>query len=73
MGTLTDAKLRAVKSNGKIQKISDGSGLYAYLGAKGKKISWQVAYRFGGKQKVLTLGRYPEVGLAEARKRCFDA
>ncbi len=45
MGKLTDTKLRAMKPNGKIQKESDGDGLYAYIGPKSKGISWQMAYR----------------------------
>jgi integrase len=73
MGTLTDAKLRGFRANGRIQKISDGNGLYAYLGAKGRGISWQMAYRFDGRQKTLTLGKYPGMGLAEARRGCFEA
>jgi hypothetical protein len=73
MGKLTDTKLRAMKPNGKIQKESDGDWLYAYIGAKSKSISWQMGYRFENKQKVLTLGRYPEVSLADARKKCLEA
>jgi integrase len=73
MGKLTDAKLRTLKPNGRVQKITDGDGLFAYIGPKSKGISWQMAYRFAGKQKTLTVGPYPEVSLAEARKRCFEA
>ena len=73
MGKLTDAKLRSMKPNGKVQKESDGDWLYAYMGPKSKSISWQLGYRFENKQKVLTLGRYPEVSLAEARKKCLEA
>ena len=73
MGKLTDTKLRSMKPNGKIQKESDGDGLYAYIGAKSKSISWQMGYRFENKQKVLTLGRYPEVSLADARRKCLEA
>ena len=73
MGKLTDARLRTMKPNGKIQKISDGDGLYAYIGSKSKSISWQMAYRFDGKQKILSFGRYPEVSLADARRKCFEA
>lgn len=50
-----------------------GDGLYACIGAKSKSISSQMAYRFENKQKVLTLGRYPEVSLAEARKKSLEA
>jgi integrase len=73
MGKLTDARLRTMKPNGKIQKVSDGDGLYAYIGPKSKSVSWQMAYRFDGKQKILSFGRYPEVGLADARRKCFEA
>ena len=73
MGKLTDTKLRAMKPTGKVQKESDGDGLYAYIGAKSKGISWQMAYRFENKQKVLTLGQYPVISLAEARKKCLAA
>lgn len=73
MGKLTDSRLRAMKPNGKVQKAADGDGLYAYLGARSKGISWQMAYRFENRQKVLTLGQYPAVSLAEARRRCLEA
>lgn len=73
MGKLNDLRLKAMKPNGKVQKESDGDGLYAYIGAKSKSISWQMAYRFTNKQKILTLGKYPEVSLAEARRKCLDA
>jgi hypothetical protein len=43
MGTLTDVRLRTMKPNGKIQKVSDGDILYAYI--RPKSISWQIAYR----------------------------
>ena len=71
LGKLTDTKLRAMKPNGNVQKEFDGDGLYAYIGAKGKSISWQMGYRFENKQKVLTLGRYPEVSLVDARKKAL--
>jgi len=73
MGKLTDLRLKAMKPNGLIQKESDGDGLYAFIGPKSKSISWQMAYRFAGKQKNVTFGRYPEVSLAEARRKCFEA
>ena len=62
-----------MKPNGKVQKESDGDWLYAYMGPKSKSISWQLGYRFENKQKILTLGRYPEVSLADARRKCLEA
>lgn len=63
-----DTKLRSMRPSSKIQKESGGDGLYVYSGAKSKSISWQMAYRFENKPKVLTSGRYPEVSLADARQ-----
>ncbi|MDR2161730.1 MAG: integrase arm-type DNA-binding domain-containing protein, partial [Desulfovibrio sp.] len=73
MGLLTDAKLRNLKANGKVQKHPDGNGLYAFVGKKSLGVSWWMAYRFEGKPKTLTLGKYPMTSLAEARERCFEA
>ncbi len=73
MGKLTDTRLRAMKPNGKVQKASYGTGLYAYRGARSKGISWQMAYHFENRQKVLTHGQYPAVSLAEARRKCLEA
>lgn len=65
---LTNAQVKAVKpdSGGKIVKMSDGGGLQLHVLPTGTK-SWRLAYRWGGKQKTLTLGNFPEVSLAEAR------
>jgi integrase len=41
-------------------------GLQLWIFPTGSKL-WRLAYRFGGKQKLLALGRYPEVTLQEAR------
>ena len=40
--------------------------------AKGSKL-WKMAYRFGGKQKLLSFGAYPIVTLSRAREKCIDA
>jgi integrase len=63
---LTDAKLRTLKATGKPQKISDGGGLHILVTANGSRL-WRLAYRFGGKQKLLALGKYPDVSLVDAR------
>ena len=48
-------------------KHSDGQGLYLHVKAAGKY--WRMSYRHGGKQKLLALGVYPDVSLAQARAR----
>ena len=63
---LTDSKLRAIKPTGKVQKISDGGGLYIHVTDKGSML-WRMAYRYGGKQKTLSLGAYPTITLSQAR------
>ncbi|MDR2820215.1 MAG: Arm DNA-binding domain-containing protein, partial [Desulfovibrio sp.] len=65
---LTDTFLRALKATGKVQKYSDGGGLYIYVSPAGGTL-WRMGYRFEGKQKLLSFGGYPAVSLKEARKR----
>ncbi len=65
-GMLTDTKIRKVKATDKQQKLSDAKGLYLLVKPNGSKL-WQMAYRFNGKQKTLSIGAYPDVSLARAR------
>lgn len=65
---LTDTNIRNAKGNGKEQKLSDGEGLYLFISKQGSKL-WRMAYRFDGKQKTLSFGKYPAVTLQEARRR----
>jgi integrase len=69
---LSDVQIRAwVKAARPVAK-SDGHGLTFTLSARGTA-AWVLRYRFGGKARELTLGRYPDVSLAEARKRALEA
>lgn len=63
---LTDTKCRAAKPREKAFKMADGGGLFLFVTPSGSK-SWRLAYRFLGKQKLLVIGQYPVVSLAEAR------
>jgi hypothetical protein len=47
-------------------KLSDGKGLYLLVNPVGSKL-WRCKYRVLGKEKVLSLGAYPDVSLAQAR------
>lgn len=69
---LTDTFIRHVTANGKVQKHSDGGGLFLYVTPTGKK-SWRLAYRFAGRQKLISLGPYPSVSLRQAREKREDA
>lgn len=63
---LTDLQIRKEKPTDKPRKLSDGGGLYLLVNQTGKYWRWK--YRFEGKEKVMALGVYPEVTLAEARE-----
>ena len=66
---LTDLQIRRT---GKPGKYTDGRGLFLQVAPTGGKY-WRYAYRFGGKQKTLALGIYPDIGLAKARERHQEA
>lgn len=63
---LTDIEIRKAKPRPKVYKLSDGAGLQLWVYPEGAK-RWRFAYRFGGKQKALAIGVYPDIGLKEAR------
>ena len=69
---LTDTAIRAAKPLDKPQKLFDGNGLFLFVSTHGTK-SWRVKYTFQGREKLLTLGTYPELSLREAREGCAAA
>lgn len=69
---LTDIKVRTAKPTDKQYKLTDGSGMHLLVHPNGSKY-WRLQYRFDGKQKMLALGVYPDVSLADARTRRDDA
>ena len=69
---LTDTKVRTIKPAGKPQKLFDGGGLFLLVTPTGGKL-WRLKYRFGGIEKLLTVGTYPQTSLAEARQKRDEA
>ncbi len=65
---LSDTKIRNAKPREKQYKIYDRDGLFIIVSPSGGKW-WRFKYRFGGKEKLLSLGTYPDVSLAKARTR----
>ncbi len=66
---LTDPKCKNAKAEGNaIRKLADGGGLYLWVYADGRKY-WRLRYWLGGKEKSLSLGVYPNVGLKAARTK----
>ena len=64
---LTDTAIKKIKPDTKPVKFSDGKGLYLLVNPVGSKL-WRWKYRVLGKEKVLSLGAYPDVSLAQARE-----
>ena len=69
---LTDIKVRTAKPTDKQYKLTDGNGMHLLVHPNGSKY-WRLQYRFDGKQKMLALGVYPEITLADARSRRDEA
>lgn len=69
---LRDLELRTLKSQDRVYKRADERGLYIEVHPSGSKL-WRLKYRYLGKEKRIALGSYPEVGLAEARRKRDDA
>jgi integrase len=64
---LTDVAVRNAKAKDRDYKLADGGGLYLLVTPAGGRL-WRLKYRIDGVERKLSIGRYPEVGLAEARK-----
>jgi integrase len=66
--SLTDTKARNAKPREKQFKLYDTDGLFLLVTPAGGKW-WRFKYRFSDKEKLLSLGTYPEVSLSQARQR----
>lgn len=64
---LSDVQIRKAKAQAKPYKLSDSEGLFLYVSAAGAKL-WRLKYRYGGKERLLSIGPYPDVSLADARE-----
>jgi len=65
---LSDMAIKKANPNDKKQKMFDGGGLYLEVAPSGGKL-WRLKYRFGGKEKLLSLGPYPTISLKDAREK----
>lgn len=63
---LTDTAIRKAKPEDKPYRLSDSGGLVLQISPSGGKL-WRYRYRFDNKEKMLALGQYPDVSLADAR------
>ena len=69
---LTEREIKAAKPQSKPYKMSDGGNMFLLVTPAGGRL-WRWAYRFHGKPLLMALGKYPEVSLAEARRRHQEA
>src|SRR5690349_15483537 len=65
---LTATAVRNTRPGPKPLKLFDGGGLFLLVNPNGSRW-WRLKYRFDGKEKLLSLGIYPDVGLADAREK----
>lgn len=69
---LSDMQVSKIKPQQKQRTLFDGGGLFLLITPPGGKL-WRLKYRFDGKEKMLALGAYPEISLADARQRREEA
>ena len=69
---LTDPEIRKKKPTEKPFKVADEKGLFLLVAPSGGKL-WRMKYRFGGKEKLISFGSYPDVPLARAREKRDEA
>lgn len=65
-------QIRRAKPEAKAYTLGDGQGLSLLIEPNGSK-SWRFRYRYAGKPKMISLGVYPTITLADARSRRDDA
>lgn len=69
---LSDVQVKTAKPGEKPVRLFDGGGMYLEVSPTGGKL-WRLKYRFEGKEKRLSFGTYPAVGLREARDKREEA
>lgn len=65
---LTEIEAKASKPRDRAYKLSDSEGLFLLIRPNGSKL-WRMKDRYGGKEKLLSFGSYPRVGIAAAREK----
>jgi integrase len=69
---VTDTQIRNTKVRDRDYKVYVGSGLYVLVHKNGSRY-WRLKYRYADKEKILALGVYPQVKLADAREHAHEA
>lgn len=69
---LTDIQVKNAKAKEKDYRLTDGGGLFLLVGTDGSRY-WRMDYRLNDKRNTLAFGKYPDITLADARKKRSDA
>lgn len=69
---LNDKQIKALKPKEKVFSLVDGLGLSIQVEPSGSKL-WRFRFTFEGKQKLMSLGKYPDVSLLQARDRLQES
>lgn len=69
---LTDLAIRNLKPREKAYKVADRDGMYLVISPMGNR-TFRFDYRFNGRRETLTIGRYPELSLTQAREALIEA
>ncbi len=69
---LTARQISTAKPQDKPYKLADGGGLYLLVNPNGSRY-WRLKYRLAGKEKLLSIGVFPDITLAEAREKRNEA
>ncbi|MGC9197352.1 MAG: Arm DNA-binding domain-containing protein [Acidobacteriaceae bacterium] len=69
---LADTGIKKAKPRQRPYSMGDGGGLYLWLTTAGGKL-WRWSYQYEGKEKLMSLGKYPDVSLGQARERHREA
>ncbi|HIA57228.1 MAG TPA: DUF4102 domain-containing protein, partial [Candidatus Lambdaproteobacteria bacterium] len=69
---LTELSIKQAKPKKKQYKLTDGEAMYLRVYPNGSKY-WQLQYWFDGKQKILSIGVWPDVSLKDARDKRYEA
>ena len=64
---LSEIQIKNAKAAERPYKLADGEGLFLLVKGNGSKL-WRLKYRYRGKEKLLSFGAYPDVGIAAARE-----
>jgi len=69
---LSDTRVRAARPREKAYKLYDERGLFLFVTPTGGRL-WRFKYRVRDREKLISLGAYPDVGLKRAREKRDEA